>query len=359
MKNFINNIRIKNYKSIKDISLDLSRVNLLIGRTNSGKTNIIEAMSLLGKSSDIKFYKDILNYNNIEYLFHFYNIEEKIEIITDRHYVSLENIENSNDFKFFQNLFSNENFEEELFDVYNSRDFLSLFYDTNNEPHDEKYSSIADKIFLSKINENFLDVSQSIDYTVKNYKFSNNEFNENKNKFLMPPDGKNLFKIISVFKSIRDDLTRYLDGYNLEIVFNPNSNEFFIQRREDNFVYQLPFDLLADTLQRAIFYIAAIKSNSNSTILFEEPEVHSYPPYILDLAQEILDAEKNQFIISTHSPYLFEKIVESGKDDISVFIVDYKNFETKVLKLDNNDIDDLLSFKEDIFLNLSQFSERF
>ena len=48
MKNAITTLRIQNFKSIKDVEMKPRRVNILIGEPNVGKSNILEAMSLLG-----------------------------------------------------------------------------------------------------------------------------------------------------------------------------------------------------------------------------------------------------------------------------------------------------------------------
>ena len=41
----INKIRIRNFKSIVDLTLDLGRVNVIIGANGCGKTNILEAIT--------------------------------------------------------------------------------------------------------------------------------------------------------------------------------------------------------------------------------------------------------------------------------------------------------------------------
>ena len=48
MSNSINTLEIKNFKSIKDLKLDCKQVNLFIGEPNVGKSNILEALALLG-----------------------------------------------------------------------------------------------------------------------------------------------------------------------------------------------------------------------------------------------------------------------------------------------------------------------
>lgn len=38
-------VSIQNFKSLKDVTLDLQKVNLLIGPNNSGKTNFLKALA--------------------------------------------------------------------------------------------------------------------------------------------------------------------------------------------------------------------------------------------------------------------------------------------------------------------------
>lgn len=45
----LSRIHIQNFKSLKDVTLDLQQVNLLIGPNNSGKTNLLKALSFLSK----------------------------------------------------------------------------------------------------------------------------------------------------------------------------------------------------------------------------------------------------------------------------------------------------------------------
>ena len=47
-ENAITTLRIQNFKSIKDVEMKPRRVNIVIGEPNVGKSNILEAMSLLG-----------------------------------------------------------------------------------------------------------------------------------------------------------------------------------------------------------------------------------------------------------------------------------------------------------------------
>ena len=73
MEVFLNDIVIKNFKSIKSASLvNCNRINLLIGRPNVGKSNILEAIGLLGLS--------YIKYDSPKKLNNFIRLENESEL---------------------------------------------------------------------------------------------------------------------------------------------------------------------------------------------------------------------------------------------------------------------------------------
>jgi hypothetical protein len=48
-------VQIRNYKSIRGLKFDAKRVNLFIGEPNTGKSNIIEALSFFAQDAFISF----------------------------------------------------------------------------------------------------------------------------------------------------------------------------------------------------------------------------------------------------------------------------------------------------------------
>ena len=48
----ITRFRVQNYKALRDVTLDLTPVHVLIGPNDSGKTSILEAMAALCRSVD-------------------------------------------------------------------------------------------------------------------------------------------------------------------------------------------------------------------------------------------------------------------------------------------------------------------
>lgn len=73
------------------------------------------------------------------------------------------------------------------------------------------------------------------------------------------------------------------------------------------------------------------------------------------ITQEIIDSETNQFILSTHSPYVLNDFLENARDQLSIFMVDYKNGETVANKLTKKDLDDIYGYGIDLFTNYESF----
>jgi len=80
----IEQLSIKNFKSIKDLKIHSKKLNVFIGEPNSGKSNIIEALALQSQNSiGDELSKDILRYKSIGDLFYDTNINTPIEVTTN------------------------------------------------------------------------------------------------------------------------------------------------------------------------------------------------------------------------------------------------------------------------------------
>ena len=127
--------------------------------------------------------------------------------------------------------------------------------------------------------------------------------------------------------------------------------------KEENTMVSFPYSSIADTLQRVIFFKTAIASNQNSILLFEEPEAHCFPPYIRQITQDILDSETNQFFIATHSPYVLNDFLEYERNDVAIFIANFKNGETVIRRLTDEEVNDVYQYGIDLFFNHELFTD--
>ena len=80
--------------------------------------------------------------------------------------------------------------------------------------------------------------------------------------------------IVSMMPKLKEELRTIFNDYGLKYVFDTNSQEIKVMKeKKPGEIFLIPFHSIADTLQRMIFYKAAIESNSESALVFEEPEV--------------------------------------------------------------------------------------
>jgi AAA15 family ATPase/GTPase len=333
MKNFIDHISISNFKSIRNLTLDgMNRINLFIGKPNVGKSNILEAFGV--------FSLPYLKYGANKKLVNFIRADYLNELFFDG------NTEN-------QIVIKNN-----LGEFWLSNEFEKI--------ENDSISSIGTKLKIQDVNaivsiEKDLTVSilgNDIDKNpFKYYHFKTNQKPKRNNlSNLLPPFGTNLMDIIENIPTLKKDLIQLFNEYNLNLVFDRASQELKVMKEQKGKeIFLIPYSSTADTLQRVIFYKTAIVSNQNSILIFEEPEAHAFPPYIVHITREIIDAKSNQFVISTHSPYILDYFLENAIDELSIFMVDYKNGETVANRLSKEDMEDIQGYGIDLFTNYETF----
>ncbi|MDZ4682306.1 MAG: hypothetical protein SH848_20950 [Saprospiraceae bacterium] len=79
-------LTIEHYKSIRHVALECERVNIFLGKPNAGKSNILEAISLLGAGLmpfAAHFMEGFLRYKSIIHLFYDFNFEKAIIVKAD------------------------------------------------------------------------------------------------------------------------------------------------------------------------------------------------------------------------------------------------------------------------------------
>lgn len=372
--NFLNWVEIKNFKSIKDLRLDCKRVNVFIGKPNVGKSNILEGLGLLGADyrTDATELSDFVRYNSMSNLFYDDDVTTNINIKTDK--ISAE-IGYNLPSKFFYFYAGIDKWLNEVREVVNMNsgffsegtvndEFFKLFIDPlmhakNKKIKESSYQDVQLFRFGDssghKLNYGYS--SPATMNPVKRYEFNGvNNISDIGENYLLPPYGRNLFNVIDHNEDIRKDLAEVFRPDGLNLVLSKNDRKLSIQKLIDGYVYNYPYSNIADTFQRYAFYLAAIQSNQNSVIVLEEPEVHSFPPYIQEMAYRMIYDEDNQYFISTHSPYMLHPFIENmDYKDLNVFITYYQNYQTYVRALNEEDFRDILDYSTNVFFNLDRF----
>lgn len=328
MENWLKNVRIQNFKSLRDVTLDCDRINLFVGKPNVGKSNLLEALSLLGPNylnNGSGFGRPMLRYEQAANLFFDQGfLEDQIIVSADKRI--------SAKLKFEQDGFQ---YEMEI----KAKGSVSARFSSDGAIH--AFNVSKDAVF----------------FPTKHFIFPENQrFTPNSNAlYLVPPHGENFLNVLQSHKNIRKEASSLFEPYDLELLVDAPLSRLEIVKRQDGILFKTPYALVADTLRRYLFHLSAIESNRDSVLLFEEPESHNFPPFIQRLARRIMEDEGNQYFITTHSPFLFNTLVEKSKD-VAVFIVDFEGFQTKIQRLSRENLREILDYGLSVFTEQEMFA---
>ena len=358
MANFFNSVRITNFKSLKDVTLsDCKRINVLIGKPNVGKSNILEAIGLhglghcaLNSNSNLTQY---IRFENTPELFYDGNFNEEISVDID---ISAANFIEGRPIK-CRVKYLGSTIENIRVPSLEDKE-LSIQYLGEEE---NSHSEVLEEIFVdNQFNVTMTNGGRILG--IKQYKFpakftlSGRSF-----PYLIPPYGVNLHSVIQSNTILRADLADMLSDYGLQFIIDNSIPSLKVCKKlkelGDDIIFSLPYSSIADTLQRLIFFKAAIASNRVSVLLFEEPEAHCFPPYINHIAREIIDSESNQFFIATHSPYLLDTFLEYERDDLAIYMADFKYGQTIIKRLTDAELNDVFEYGLDLFFNAELFTD--
>ncbi len=315
----INNLHVKNFKSIKNLELECKRVNVFIGKPNTGKSNILESVGIF--SIPYGNIEKFVRFENMTNLFYDQDIENKIEIKAD--------------------------------DVYCEIIFENGIFSVKGGGKEGKIFSFEDRYDYSKN----LGGSSSGISPIKFYKYRVTEvFHRREPNFLLPPYGENLLSILITNKSLRKVVADIFSEFGLRIVLKPQETKIEVQKEVEDVIISYPYSLVSDTLQRVVFHLAAIETNKDSVIIFEEPESHAFPYYTKFLAERIALDKTNQYFVATHNPYFLSSVLEkTPKDEIGISITYFEDYQTKVKSVTEKEMPQILDLDSSVFFNLEQF----
>jgi hypothetical protein len=316
----IKKLNIQNFKSIRHLQLDCKKINIFIGRPNTGKSNLLESVgffsAMYGRIGDfVRFGDSLAN------LFNDAELSENISVTADDYSYEINS--------------SKERFKGKVGDREKK-----IFHFEFDYGYDLGGSS-----------------GGSGNSPFKFYRFVlPDEFKKQEYSFLLPPNGENLLFVIQTNRALRKLVSDIFSEYGLKVVLKPQDKKIEIQKEKEDVVISFPLSLVSDTLLRLVFHLAAIETNKDSIIILEEPEAHAFPYYTKFLARRISMDETNQYFISTHNPYFLLSVLEkTPKEQIGIFITDFKNYQTRVKPLTEDQMTEVINLDSSIFFNLDRF----
>lgn len=323
-------VHIRNFKTLKDVKFKCERMNLFIGDTNTGKSNILEALTLLSRNTlhDGQWDRELVRYGDLEDLFPLRDLSEpmvvqvngtKLELLFER--------------GFFQARVSTKEREPLKW-----RELASTKFHL-----DGRMASQPGFQFNTRL---------------RRYQYNSNVvFSHNTAKELEPPYGFNLPGLLAGNKVLRTRLTALLKGAGVKLEVNLKDNTIRLsQNEEENVVVTLPYRNLSDTVKRYIFLFTAMETAKGYSLLLDEPEQNTFPFYTKHMAEMMAMDQDNQYFIATHNTYLFRSVVEkTTADKLAVFIT-HLNDEghTQLTRLEPAQLSELLDM--DIFFNLDRYT---
>jgi len=316
-------IIIENFKSIDKLELDLSRINILIGPPNAGKSNILEALALYGfpfKLLEVYKYEEYPYTSLIDEIFKKVIRFRKLE---DLYYEEEKGYIKINDLTFKILRIGEE--DTILLDLDGIA--VPIYRFTESE-----YFKENKDIIMEKIEEKCT--------ITRLYKFHEIEkIDEEYPKSYLAENFQNFRKIVWILN--KNKLWRKVkEKYEIDIL--PDTYPLYIYDIANK--RPLSFKLLSDGLQRFSVILALIisniifkeKYNKDIILLLEEPETNMYS-YLASELGEIVLRSKLSYVISTHNPYfvrdLVIKAVENNMtNDVRIFKVVRAKGKTKIEK---------------------------
>ncbi len=318
----IKEIEIKNFKSIKNLQLNCKRVNLFIGEPNSGKSNILEGLSLLALPLTMSL-DGLIRSQNLSSLFFENDVSNDIMLSADNFLGAVK----------YQNGIVNFHFSENSKEI---RHFQGAFSD----------SKFGGATWDSGVHPYFFK-------TLPNFPALSYDF-------LAVPNGDNLFSMLQTKKNLRLLISDLIQERGFKLLLRQEKYEIEISKEEDSILVSYPHSVISDTLQRIIFFLSAIETNKKGTsLIFEEPESNVFPYYAKYLAEKIAYDTDKQFFLTTHNPYFLQSIMQKTPlDDLQVVIVNMPKYTTQIRPVvERKEIEELIDLDSNVFLNLERFLE--
>jgi len=353
---------IHNYKSFYDTTIELDKMNILVGENNSGKSNLIDVLEFIDIAKNKNFNQAILEKGGFEKILN-YNYNEKTILIEF-------NLENSS--FFFKVRFSvNEEVSVTSIIIYGKEKSDLLPLHINASRYNKKLNIIKDRVYtnidnLVKLNLEYelislqFELSNILSSISKTYAFNTETIRNKSHKEStkeLAKDGSNLGKNLFHIKNTYPDTFELISNSMIGIVNEIDAVD--VQETFGNYLLgfqeqskQIGIDMVSDGTINLLSTITALNQEDDKSILlaFDEPERYLHLKAVNYLLESFRASEK-QILITTHST----EILKYANLDEIVFI--YRDADGDTQSIRANKIDGLkdmmkeLSYERDLTLD--------
>ena len=330
--NYLTYLKIHQFKSIEDLELkDLSKINIIVGENNSGKTSLLEAISILGNENSIK---SILN-----------NVSKRSTVYPS----SLE---------LFLQIFPREQENKKSIKIESTINGLTREVSINgNTLRNIDNSYNIDNACLGKINVKIedeiiidknisIEESQDIKYIndydiikivyVTPYDYYRNDLSENILENLNDKDKANIINLLKIFDS-------EIKGFSVVRKLNIENMVYI----DHNLYGSVPLFSFGDSIKKIFTLATAMISAKGGILLVDEIESAIHKNHINKVFNSIIKICKEykvQLICTTHSLEAIDGIILSLGNQIdllSCFRIEVYNNKTYYTKFSGDRLKDI------------------
>jgi len=392
---------VKNFGPLKDIDIELNKVNLFIGENGSGKSVLAKLITILSnytETSDSNLLIEQLKKFNINFLNDDTYIKKDDFIIKDKKRKLRKLKIDEKYLKTLQStleyLYQQEKENKRIYEKIN-KELLNL-YNKNYKKTFEESLKKSNEIF-QKLAENLQKQGIVINNLSFDYKYLPAErnlislFNKSLSSFLVAdiPIPKFLLEFMSDFEKATNEI-KELEILNIKYINTDGLDRHKIYFNNQDY---LPLEQSSSGIQSAIPMLLTAKyfAKKYRGIVIEEPEQNLFPKAQKEVIEFLLKEinEKNSLFLMTHSPYVLstlnilmmahkvgslsskaskevEKIIPKSKwlnrDDFSAYYIEdgkAKNIKGKTGLISENVIDDISDEIDSEFQELLELYREF
>ena len=358
----ITKLHIRNFKSIKNVDLDIGKITVLTGANNSGKSSFIYALLAL-KNIVNNPNQSIDNFLNLPFI----NLGGFEQTVFDKNKdqiiivgVTIRESEFEVDYSIWLNpKGSNVRLSiikphEEKHSIDISFPYGANKYNQFNLVVDGKDVQLAWNGFTAKAQ----DFSPILLYALMPFQlpidtFSKLDFVPIRRGFTKPFYGnvplqsqisteEEVATLLAIDRELTGKVAHYLEKIvdrSFSVYNTPGIANFYLQTRDKKTGFTS--DLVNEGLgtNQLVTILAKILQPKNKFICIDEPEIHLHPSIIDKLVSvmiEIAEDEGKQFLVSTHSEHFITSLLNSvvkkeiNNDDVKVYYLTKDGKETKV-----------------------------